>query len=857
MSSRAITGFLLVVAVAFPRAAPAQTVPLEPTPARPQVDATDTIAAGPEYKAGGVHRFFFGSSYRSIWTTPFEAPVLDLATYAGGLTPVARTGGQQTRGLRFRSPDGHEFFFRSLDKDPSSVLPPDLYQTVAGDVVRDQTKSALPTAPLVVARLLAAAGIPHDDPTIVVLPDDSLLGEFRPAFRGLVGTLEERVGGKGPAGHWHGAVEVIDSDSLVARTTRSTADRVDARAFLKARLFDVMIGDWDRHRDQWRWVRFDDREPRAWQPVPLDRDQAFAKYDGLLLDLGRQAGFPQLTNYGPGYPGMVGATWNGRELDRRFLVGLEQPVWDSVARALGAALSDSLIAEAVRALPREHYALVGRTLERWIVARRDALPVAAERYYRLLAAEVDVHATNGSDRASVSRLPDGAVQLSLTADGDSAPYLARSFHWGETRDLRIFLEGGDDTATVRGSAGGITVRVLGGEGNDQLVDSARGGSLDFYDDSAGPARTAGWRAEVDRRPWVLPPRRRPAELPPRDWGTREQYIIWGSAGPDMGLFLGGGYAFSRYGFRKLPFAYRHRIRAGFASGPGTFRVDYLGEFHRENSGVAAQLDLRASGIEVLRFHGFGNDTRAPGGDQFYRVTQQQYRVAPTLIVPLAPRLRFRIGPELTYVSTDRRPGRFLATINPYGAGQFGELGARASVAFDSRDHSLAPTRGVTLELGGAVHPAVWDVRETFGEAWGIATAALTAHLPLEPTLALRAGGRKLWGEYPFFEAAFIGDRSTVRLGSEQRYAGDASAYGTAELRLSLTRMTLVVPADVGIFGLADAGRVFLEGESSDTWHSAFGGGIWLGFLGRANTVSAAMATSKERTRLYLQAGFGF
>lgn len=830
---------------------------LESTPAGAQFGATDTVAAGPEYGAGAPHRLIFGSSYRSIWTTPFEAPVLDLATYAGGLTPIARSGGQETRGLRLRSPDGHEFFFRSLDKDPSAVLPPDLYETVAGDLARDQTKSALPTAPPVVARLLTAAGILHNDPTIVVLPDDSLLGEFRLAFRGLIGTLEERVGGKGPAAHWHGAMEVLDSDSLTARTTRSTMDRVDARAFLKARLFDVMIGDWDRHRDQWRWVRFDDREPRAWQPVPLDRDQAFAKFDGLLLAFGRQSGFPQLTNYGPGYSGMLGATWNGRDLDRRFLVGLEQPVWDSVARALAATLTDSVIAEAVRALPREHYALMGPTLERWMVARRDALPVAAARYYRLLAGEVDVHATNGTDRASVSRLSDGAVQLSLTADGDSAAYFARRFNRGETRDLRIFLEGGADSATVRGSGGGITVRVLGGEGSDELVDSATGGPLHFYDDSTGTARTAGSGADVDRRPWVTPRPRRPTELPPRDWGTRNQYLFWSSAGPDVGFFLGAGYAFSRYGFRKLPYAYRHRIRAGFATGPESYRVDYLGEFHRENSGVTAQLDLRASGIEVIRFHGFGNETKAPRGDAFYRVTQDQYRVAPSLTVPLTSRLRFTIGPELTYVSTDRRPQRFLATINPYGVGQFGELGARASFALDSRDHPLNPTRGVSLELGGAVHPPVWDVRETFGEAWGIATAALTAHLPLQPTLALRAGGRKLWGAYPYFEAAFIGDRNTVRLGSEQRYAGDASAYGSAELRLRLTRMTLVLPADVGIFGLADAGRVFLEGESSDTWHSAFGGGIWLGFLSRANTLSAAVASSKERTRIYLQAGFGF
>src|SRR5690606_3968255 len=461
-----------------------------------------------------------------------------------------------------------------------------------------------------------------------------------------------------PAAHWHGAVEVIDSDSLVARTTRSTADRVDAGAYLKARLLDVLIGDWDRHRDQWRWVRFDDHAPRTWQPVPLDRDQAFAKYDGFLLGIGRQAGVPQLTNYGRAYSGMLGATWNGRDLDRRFLVGLEQPVWDSVAGLLVAALSDSVIAEAVRALPREHHALVGPTLEQWIVARRDGLPKAARRYYRLLAGEVDVHATSGSDRALVSRLPDGTVELTVTAVGDSVPYLTRQLHPKETRELRVFLKGGDDTAMVRGVGGGPKIRLLGGEGNDRLVDSSGGGSLHFYDDPAGPTRTVGLSAPVNRSTWSPPSGSSPSEPPPRDWGIRRQYLLWGSAGPDLGLFLGGGYAVTRYGFRQLPFAHRHRIRAGFATGATAFRVDYLGEFHRENSGLTAQLAARVSEIEVIRFHGFGNETRARGSDEFYRVTQHQYRVAPALMLSLTPRLRFTIGPELTYVSTDHRPRRF-------------------------------------------------------------------------------------------------------------------------------------------------------------------------------------------------------
>ena len=90
-----------------------------------------------------------------------------------------------------------------------------------------------------------------------------------------------------------------------------------------------------------------------------------------------------------------------------------------------------------------------------------------------------------------------------------------------------------------------------------------------------------------------------------------------------------------------------------------------------------------------------------------------------------------------------------------------------------------------------------------------------------------------------------------------RYAGGAAAYGSAELRLRLGRAMVVVPTHFGVFGLADVGRVFLDGEQSDTWHRAFGGGIWLAPLDRDYALSAALAAGDERTKLYVQAGFAF
>jgi hypothetical protein len=794
-----------------------------------------------------------GPDYRSLWTTPVSVEVLDLHTFAGGLRPVSRTGGQETKTLVLAGADGRGFFFRSVDKDPSAALPQELRGTVAGSVVRDQTSSALPTAPLVVARLLSTAGIPHGETRLVVLPHDPSLGEFEPEFGGLMGFLDDRVGG-----HWGGATEIIGSDSLRARTARSPDDRVDAQALLTARLFDVFIGDWDRHADQWRWARFGDGLPRRYVPIPIDRDQALAKYDGLLLGVARQSA-PQLLNFGPNYSYMPGATWNGRDLDRRYLVELDWPTWKSVATALQAKLTDAAIEDAVRALPPEHYALKGTALTTALRQRRDHLLDAARRYYDLLAKQVDVHATDANDQAFITRGAKGEVDLTVSRAGASAgaaPYFERRFDPHSTKEVRVFLDGGDDLAVVRGHDGGPTVRIIGGDGQDRLVDSSGSGNR-FYDDREAPSRTEGRASGIDRKPYSAPAKG-PKDLPPRDWGSRWKAITWVSGGPDVGVFLGGGRILTVYGFRKLPYASQHRFRAGFATGPKTYRVDYRGDFRRENSGNHAEVLLRASGVDVISFHGFGNEIAAPGPTEFYRVTQNAFGVQPSLIFSFGEHTDFRLGPLLRYSSTDNRPDHFLATLGGvYGSGKFGQVGGTAALRHDSRDRASAATRGLLLELGGSAYPAVWDVDSTYGEVHGEAATYLTAHAPLDPTLALRVGGRKLWGRFPYFDAAFIGGASTVRLGKVNRYAGDASAYGSAELRLNVAPVEIVLPGHFGVFGLADAGRVFLKGESSDRWHTAYGGGISLSWLDRAYTVSVAVAKGEEKTGVYFQGGFGF
>ena len=832
---------------------------LADAPLRAQQGTTDrrrsvrTIAPGPHYAAGGLHRLFFGDHNRQLWTTPIRVPELDLDTFAGGLEPLERGGGLQTRSLRFQGGDGREYAFRSVDKDPSSVLPPELRQTLVDRLIQDQTSAGHPTAALVVAPLLDAVGVLHSDPHLFVMPDDPRLGEFRAEFAGMLGLMEERP--EDPteeAPGFAGAANVVGTERLLERMEED-GERVDERAFLTARLVDLFLGDWDRHRDQWRWARFEPGPDSLWQPIPRDRDQAFARLDGLLLNLARRS-YPQLVDFGEEYPGIVGLTWNGRELDRRFLARLQWQVWDSIARYLQGRLTDEVIAGAVAHLPREHGAVQGESLEHTLRMRRDALHDAALEFYRLLARETDVHMSDLAETLDVNRIDDRFVDITITRRASATPVYKRRFDSAETSEVRIYLYGGGDSVRLRGDGGGsIDLRVIGGGGDDVIRDESRGGAS-FYDARGELRVVRGPNTHLDRREFVS--RTAAPGNPLRDWGTRTLPLSFIGASPDAGVTIGGGLEHFNYGFRKEPFASHTVLRVAYAMGARAFRGDLSTELRRQNSDVRATVSALASGYEILFFHGLGNEAGLTAGPDFYKVRLHLYSLDAQLVLPLSDTsVTLAFGPSVQYSDTRRDDEAFIGLARPYGADAFGQAGVRARFGIDRRDRMRAATRGFQLTAEGSWFPSLWDVEGSFGELHGEATTYLSPGG--SSTFALRAGATKVFGTYPFHEAAYIGDASTVRLGRKQRFGGDAALYGTAELRQKLGRIMLVLPGDIGILGFTDAGRVFLEGEDSNRWHTAFGGGLWLAFLRPENTLSLSVARSEERTGFYFQAGFAF
>jgi hypothetical protein len=843
-----------------------------------------TVVIGQEYAAGGVHRWLWGDDYRPLWTTPTRVEPLDLHAVAGGLRPVKRVGGRETKALAFQGADGRAYTFRAIDKDPVSILPEELRDTWARSLVQDQIAANQPAAFFVADELMAAAGIVHSSQRLVVMPDDPALGEFRKHFAGLAGQFYEFPVGPSTGGPgFQGALEILDHKAFYARIASDSREKADARAFLKARLLDVMIGDWDRHRDQWRWAKFAGRP--EWVPIPDDRDQAFSRYEGLVLDLARRR-IPILQRYGNAYPSMKGLTWNGWEQDRQLLAGLERPAWREVAVELRAQITDEVIQRATRRMPPEYFEIDGPRLVKDLTGRRDALVEAADAFYLHLADKVRVYLADGAEYVEVRRSEGGDTLVQAWpandeggATGDAV--YRRTLHAGETSEVQIYAGGGADRIVTIGRANGIEVRAIGSSGT-LVVDDTRGGGTELSDGGHGEiARGPGSRH--DRRAYTPPPAPTNAPwLPPRDWGRDTFIVPWIGYGTDVGALIGAGFDTRAFGFRKDPYSSRHILRAAFATGDRTYRVDYQAELRPQNRSWSWGWYGYASGIESLRFYGFGNETGDAGdaSSRFFKARQQQFVLTPSLTVPFGGVFSLKLGPTVKYASsTHKDDDTLINRTQPYGYGDFGEVGATALLQLDTRTEASRsaggaalrsvgyPRSGALVQVRGQVFPGVWEVKETFGSVKGTAAAYLTPGAQRAPTLALRVGGEKVFGAHPYFEAAYLGGGlggygvlggdDPVRGLPHHRYAGDASVFGSADLRIYVSRFRFFLPGTWGLVGFADVGRVYLRGEDSNDWHNGVGGGLWFAWLDRANTISATFGRSEGRNAFYVRTGFAF
>ncbi|OKL41363.1 hypothetical protein [Pontibacter flavimaris] len=440
------------------------------------------VILGRHYDRSGFHRFFWGDHHRQLWTTPVKLPVFRLDTANGGMQVVKKGGGYQTTSFELQDRQGRLYAFRSIDKDPKEVVSKFWQSTFVTDILRDQTSAANPFGSLVVPRLAQAVGVYYANPHLYyVAADDSLFGEYSQQVQGKVFMLEEKY--ETPAditpAFAANVIDFEDSEDALRKRFLSNRYHFNQQAFARARLLDLVIGDWDRHKGQWDWAVATQGTDTVFYPIPKDRDQVFLEMgDGLIPSIATSKLLARkLHTYDDDFSDVKAYMINAAFIDQRLLNELPLKDWQRIATDMQQQLTDAVINEAVQKLPPPVYTLVGSEISQNLKSRRNLLPEAAKKMYELLAKKVTIAGSDDAEEFRVTRMDNEQVEVSVSrpaAGGIPGKQLyKRTFRRGETEEIILHGLAGDDAFILTGDVQeSILVKIYGGLGEDEITDSS-------------------------------------------------------------------------------------------------------------------------------------------------------------------------------------------------------------------------------------------------------------------------------------------------------------------------------------------------------------------------------------------------
>lgn len=833
----------------------AQKNPISVRPGYIRMNASD------KYQKGPIYRFFWGTHYRPDWIQPADFKMVSLDTLAGGLVPYQTGGGRQSKSLRVRDQAGHEYVLRSIDKTFGAALPEITQNTFIESLANDQVTISNPYSALVVAPLAEAAKIYHTNPAVYYVPKQTALGKFSDSTGDVLYLFEQR-----PDGNWSTAKnfgnseKIVSTDKMLENILDDNDNVVDQLLFAKSRLFDMWIGDWGRHEDQWRWATFKDGKKTIYRPIPRDRDNAFTKFDGFLLKILIPATKAKhLQSFEDNLKSVNKFNFPARYLDHHILNSVTKAQWFDIANELQNNLTDAAIDNAIKMFPPEIYAISGNEIASKLKNRRAHLKEWAETYFLFLAEEVEITGTEKNESVVVNRLNDEETELSvfkITKEGEvkDKPLYHRIFRRTETNEIRFYGIKGNDQYKVTGKVKkGIKLRVIGGTDKDSYVDeSAVGGGshkTKFYDnpgnDIVSSKETAvnissdkninayDYKYFNDNKKGIAPA------------------IFYNN---DDRVYVSLAYNTLKYKWRKYPFANTQHFDIKYSFLQKGFSTTYVSVFRDLIDKWDLNNYLNFDQIRWTNFYGLGNNSLLGNNTKDYnRIRSEELLGKSGISRVFAQHHKISLNAFIHTYDVLNDTARYLAkqtmvnrtpalSTNVYA-------GPELSYVYQNINDSVLPVKGISFLAYGSY---IDDVKHSEGSI-GRYGAETNVYIPLSKkfNLMLRGGGSTLNGTPQFFQYNRVGGSETLRGHQRDRYYGNSTAFNQNELRFITNVRSRLFNGKFGLFGLYDQARVWLDSENSNTWHSAYGGGIILSPFNRIS-VSVAYAVSDEDANIHLR-----
>jgi len=824
-----------------------------------------------EVNKSGTWKSLWGDHYREVYGKKINAPVLFLDTLPNNPKAISEGGGNQSRSLRLLDNEDHEFTLREIKKSSVRFIQSKIKDhyvvdymknTIAEDVVKDYYTTAHPYAPFTVAELSEPLGILHANPKIYYVPKQINLGRFNEAYGDKLYMLEEHVGDENKSFEAFGDSDDILSTADMLLELQDDKDvKIDEDEYIKARIFDMLIGDWDRHEDQWRWSEYEQEDgTKIYQTIPRDRDQAFPKYDGFLVGL-LKIGVPDLRVMQSFDEDLKNTKWfnkAGYPLDKNFINRASWEDWEQQAKFIQQELTNEKIDKAFANLPDDVKDETTEEIKETLKKRRENLVTITRDYYDYFKKFETVIGTNEDNKFTITRKENGETEIMIEEEGEEI--FNNTYKKDETKEIWIYGLDGDDEFIVEGDGDNyIKLKILGGEEND-IYDFENKRSTKVYDykSKKNTLKNVGAKRLTDAY--------ETNRYDPNKY-IYSKNVALPSVGfdPDAGFKAGVTNTFTKYGLVNNPFSAQHTVSANFFSATSGFEFKYYGEFAHIFNNWNLGIDARyTSPNYAINFFGVGNETEYDNDIDmdFNRVRISQWHFAPSLIYKKSMTVSAYVKPMIESHEVEFYESDFISNFFPQNNDIYETqmyAGAEVGFNFNNKGSLVAfPRRGMEFGVKTGYKSSINGYDNKFGYLTPTVSFILPLHESGVANIATKAEANFIFGdEYEFYHAATVGGNNSLRGFRNERFLGKTSYFQTTDLRLGLTKFrTNFVPIRMGVTGGFDYGRVWNEEEDSDKWHTSYGGSVFInGF--NAFTANVGYYLSDEDQRIIFTLGFRF
>jgi predicted phosphodiesterase len=828
-------------------------------------------------KKSRAYNSFFGNHYRELYAKKINFPVVNLDTLYGGLKPIKLGGGNQSISLRLEDNDGKEYVMRRLRKSATQFIQVKAFQqdymkdrlnnTVAERFLMDFYTTAYPFSALVTGDLSDIVGVYHANNQLFYVPKQNGLENFNDVLGDDIYMIEERLAKEFKANKSLGmSDDIVSTDEVMNNLMKDEKYNINHQQYIKTRLFDMWLGDWDRHEDQYRWATYKNPDGSiSYAPIPRDRDQAFPKFDGFFTQATTHLvpALRLMQSFGPNLTNVKTFNQIIYKTDMMLINQSSLDEWLAQATYLEQNLTDETIEKAFDNLPEEIMDQNSASIMANLKIRRNHIVAWAKEYYGLLNKNAIIIGTNKDDIFEITRLQNGntfiKVKRNNRAEEGKDMVYEKEFYPDSTKEIWIYGLDDKDHFIVKGDGKAvIKIIIVGGQDKDYYT-IENPGKIHVYDYKTKESVFEG--KEVKR---TLTDEYTINVFDHNKFKHNFRQILPAiSYNPDSDFLLGALMHITKFNFESNPFSQKHTFGARYYTATSGFEVSYKTELANSIKKYNIGFEIRYTTPAFSQnFFGFGNESENAEGDftiEYYRIRLEQFNAKVSLMRRGKVGSLLSISIPFDYVKPNENEGRIVEQL--FSQPQLESkkfIGIETNYSFENKNSRAFSTLGFEFNV-----TAGWKTNlEQGSQNYAYISPALQIDYPIFRNDKLTIS--TLWkanyisnNDFEFYQAASIGGKNGLRGFRNERFSGKSSYYQNTDLRLNLFNFNGgILPAKFGVFSGFDYGRVWLEGDHSNQWHTAYGGGVFANAAGLFIFQTSYFA-SDDGGRFVFGLNFGF